>query len=253
MVMIINDKEKHKRTGKSVLLFSGGMDCLMFSKLLNPDVLLYINSGSQYEKQEQACLNALVAHNYIDKDKLVIDRDTINLKATERVDFIVPNRNAYYMLVASMHGEEIILSSVYGDRSFDKDNKFYSLMEELLNHMWDEQHWTQKRIFKIHSPYKDTTKTELVELYLAKGGSENALKTSYSCYNGQPQPCGVCKPCFRKWVALENNDIGTSGYFKNNPWEADWLSKVLPKARAGIYRGREDTDIMKALGKKGIQ
>ena len=33
---------KQKVTGKTVLLFSGGMDSLMFDYLMNPDVLLYI-------------------------------------------------------------------------------------------------------------------------------------------------------------------------------------------------------------------
>ena len=32
---------KQQATGKSVLLFSGGMDSLMFDYLMNPDVLLY--------------------------------------------------------------------------------------------------------------------------------------------------------------------------------------------------------------------
>ena len=34
---------KQKVTGKSVLLFSGGMDSLMFDYLLKPDVLLYLS------------------------------------------------------------------------------------------------------------------------------------------------------------------------------------------------------------------
>ena len=42
-------KEKEKPTGKTVLLFSGGMDSMIFDHLLKPDVLLYLPTGSKYE------------------------------------------------------------------------------------------------------------------------------------------------------------------------------------------------------------
>ena len=43
-----------------------------------------------------------------------------------------------------------MLGSVYGDRSFDKDEAFYGHMTTLLDHMWAEQHWTEESQNKEH-------------------------------------------------------------------------------------------------------
>ena len=177
--MITN--EKQKVTGKTVLLFSGGMDSLMFDYLLKPDVLLYIPTGSEYQNIETSKLLGLRNRGYIDGDKLISIFDTLNLREYERDDAIVPNRNAHLMLLASMYGEHLILGSVQGDRSYDKDPIFYEKMTDLLNHMWKEQHWTEERIFTVSSPYKDKTKTEIVKEYLDEGGSAEALLYSWSC------------------------------------------------------------------------
>ena len=52
--MVIESKtsDKEQVKNKTVLLFSGGQDSVMFNHLLKPDVLLYIKSGNSYEKQE---------------------------------------------------------------------------------------------------------------------------------------------------------------------------------------------------------
>ena len=255
--MITN--EKQKVTGKTVLLFSGGMDSLMFDYLLKPDVLLYIPTGSEYQNIETSRLLGLRTRGYIDGDKLISIFDTLNLREYERDDAIVPNRNAHLMLLASMYGEHLILGSVQGDRSYDKDPIFYEKMTDLLNHMWKEQHWTEERVFTVSSPYKDKTKTEIVKEYLDEGGSAEALLYSWSCYDPQveyllqpEQACGWCKPCFRKWISLHNNKIDIpKDYYKNDPWEAPWLPELKPKLLQGIYRGAEDKDWIAALFDKG--
>ena len=172
----------------------------MIDYLLKPDFLLNISMNSAYDARER--------ESFPDKEIKFLD-DVIDLGIYERDDAIVPNRNAHLVLLASHYGETIWLGSVSGDRSFDKDQAFYSHMETLLNHMWQEQHWTEERRFEIYSPFKDRTKTDLVDEYLMKGGTEESLLKSYSCYEGEEKHCGHCKACFRKWVALENNGIIT--------------------------------------------
>ena len=49
MKMITDNKEQVR--GKSVLLYSGGMDSLMIDFLLKPDVLLNISMNSNYDKR----------------------------------------------------------------------------------------------------------------------------------------------------------------------------------------------------------
>ena len=245
-------KGREVNKNKSVLLFSGGMDSVMFDLLLKPDVLLYAPTGSNYEEIETAKICELAEKGIIDGDKLIIMDDTLNLRPFERDDLIVPNRNAYLVLLASHFGETIYLGSVYGDRSFDKDITFYGLMENLLNHMWSEQHWTEQRVFSVSSPYKDTTKTELIKEYVGHGGDVQNILDSYSCYRGEEQACGICKPCVRKAVSLICNDIKwPDDYFEQHPMSASWIKEVLPDMKAGKYRGREDNEFIRAIINSG--
>ena len=258
MVNMITN-EKQKPTGKMVLLFSGGMDSVIFDHLLQPDILLYLPTGSKYEDIETKKMLDLTSKGYVDGSKLVVLPDVLNLSKFERDDAIVPNRNAFLLLFASLYGETLILGSVQGDRSYDKDEIFYDKMEALLNHMWQEQHWTEEKSFKVMSPYKNTTKTQLIKDYLADGGKSEILLESWSCYDPQvkyllhpEQLCGWCKPCFRKWVSLHNNGITIpENYYKNDPWDAPWLPELKPVILEGRYRGMEDIDWCTALRDKG--
>lgn len=248
---MILTENKFKKTNKSVLLFSGGMDSLIFDKLINPDVLLYIPMESKYQEMESKKIQELVDKGFIDGSKLVVLDNVLDLSQFERDDMIVPCRNSMIITLASMYGEQIYLGSVYGDQSCDKNLEFFQKQEDLLNHMWQEQHWCEGRNIEILDPYKEHTKTEIVKLFLEAGGDPEALKVSYSCYEGDEQPCGVCKPCFRKMVSLVNNDIDITGYTKYNWYDAEWLPDLLPRILKGEYRGKEDQDIVNALRKVG--
>ncbi len=241
---------KMKPTGKKVLLFSGGMDSIMFDKLLNPDILLYIPSGPYYEEIETNKIKELAEKGVIDSNKLIILDNVLNLSQFERDDAIVPGRNALLILLAANFGETIYLGSVSGDRSFDKDEEFYIHMESLMNHMFNEQHFTEKRVFSISSPFKNATKTELLRMYIKEGGDIQNILDSYSCYRGEEVPCGVCKPCVRKAVALTNVGYNIDNYFEQNPFGASWIEEVWPLILQRKYRGREDIDFVNAINLK---
>ena len=134
MKMITDQKETVRN--KTVLLYSGGMDSLIIDQIMKPDVLLNISMDSNYDKRERLSMKY--------DDRMIFLDDVLNLGQYERDDAIIPNRNAHLVLLASHYGETILLGSVSGDRSFDKDEKFYMRMEDLLNHMWQEQHWTEE-------------------------------------------------------------------------------------------------------------
>ena len=86
--------------------------------------------------------------------------------------------------------------------------------------------------------------------YLDDGGSTRALLKSYSCYSGNDKPCGVCKPCFRKWISLFNNDVEIpKDYYENEPSTASWIDRLQEKLLSGTYRCREDADWIRALKK----
>ena len=235
---------------KTVLLFSGGLDSLCYAHLLKPDLLLYIPTGARYEKTESWWVSQLVYQNMLPPgSEFLTLGGVLDVGRYERDDMIVPNRNAHLVLLASHYGDTIWLSSVAGDRSTDKDDAFYGWMKVLLDHMWTRQHWTDYRQFKIDAPLKHITKTRLVRMFLSDGGNREALRVSYSCYRGERRHCGVCKPCFRKRVALENNDICLHDYWDDDFWHTKWFSELLPEIERGAYRGAEDRDVMTFLNR----
>ena len=235
-------KDKPKK--KSILLFSGGMDSLMYNYLLNPDILYYVKHGNRYEQMELDCIQELIDKGIIDKNKVMFDE--LPLDKYERDDFIIPNRNLYLITKATHLGETIYLGSVKGDRTLDKSIDFFKKCEGMFNYLWQEQHWCEKRQFNICAPFKHLTKAELVDFFLSKGGKAEHLFVSKSCYNGDN--CGECKPCVRKYIALEYNDISTKGYFKHNPNKVKWLLELKDKIVIGEYRGiDEDKEISKVM------
>jgi len=242
----IETKQKNKPTEKSVLLFSGGMDSLMYYYLLKPDIVLFIKHGNKYEAKELNILYKLIEKGYIPQEKVIINTD-LQLGNYERDDAIIPMRNLLFFTIASLYGETIYIGAMNGDRTLDKKDEFFWRCKDMFNYLYDEQHWCEGRKFEICSPFRNLTKTQLVAKYIKAGGPKEALLVSYSCYEGNEKPCGWCKPCFRKFVALENNNIETKDYFENEPAKAPWLQEILPLIMEHAWRGDEDTDITKAL------
>jgi len=249
--MVLETKNKFKRLNKTVLLFSGGMDCVCVNQIYKPDVLLHIKYGGKYSLMEEKSIKNLIESGAIDKDKLVTIDIGSWLGLRERDDLIIPNRNSIFVLLASEFGDTIWLASVKGDRSKDKDIPFFDCMERLLDHTWEEQHWCEARSFKVCSPVKNLTKTELIEEFLNKCGKREWLLSSYSCYSGTEKPCGQCKPCIRKAIALSNsNIIIPDDYFINDPKSNAELLSMREIIVNGKYRGEEDKDICKFMGWK---
>lgn len=222
---------------RKVLLYSGGMDSYMASYLEEPDACVYVDVGSVYGAKEMARL-ASPAHGVLVKERLDLGR-------FERDDLILPQRNAFMVLLAAMHGEHVVLAATSGDRSCDKDRGFALQMKRLMDHMWQEQHWTGARTFDVLLPFATVSKAQLVGQFLMAGGDEGELmKLAGSCYDARSSACGKCKACARRWVALKKNGLYCDDVFDNNP-RAYFTEEVMQRAREGKYRGTsEDADIV---------
>ena len=247
---------KDKPTGKTVLLFSGGMDSVIIAHLMKPDVLLYVAHGNRYEKRELETAKILAEGAY--GKPLQVQRLDF-LGGFERPDALIPLRNLFFFAVGALYGEKVILGAVAAERILDKSKPFFTKMSDVLSYLYQDQHWCEGRTIDACAPYKDYTKTQLVKLYLEAGGSVPNVLESYSCYEhfdaGKTgRACGWCKACFRKWVALENNGIRTAEYkyFANTPHEAPWLPEWRALlAEQGSVRPGEDEEWLAALAKVG--
>ena len=240
-------------TGKSVLLFSGGMDSLIAAWLVRPDVLLFLRHGQRYQQLEEQGLARLRAGGFLPPGARLVESDALRLGEFERAHAIIPLRNLLFVALAAQYGETVYLAAMSGDRSLDKSEGFFSRATDLLTFLYGAQHWCQGRVVRVQAAFPRWTKTEAVRHYLAAGHSAAALLASPSCYDPPGDrrhfaACGWCKPCFRKWVALANNGVAVPyGYFGRDPWEAPWLADVTAQLEAGTYRGAEDAEWLAAL------
>lgn len=227
---------------KKVLLYSGGMDSWLMSKLWKPDVKLYVNMHTRYSENEMRKIKES------EDDVTFVD---FPLGQWERDDAIVPLRNLYLCMVAcNVTGSEdvkILIGATAGDRVLDKSYEFVDKANDLLNYLYTPQHWIPEgKNVNICIGYKSWTKSDLLQKYKEQGGDlEEAFTKSFSCYNPvDGHECWQCKPCFRKFVSF-----ACVGYEFPEDVAATCCKyierEILPQIEAGTYgRGdKEEQDI----------
>lgn len=222
-----------------VLLYSGGMDSYLIDKLEQPEVKLFLDLGTE---------SAAIERSKLPED-VVID-ESLNLASFELPNKIIPMRNLYMGMVALQYGNQVILGATAGDTTKDKDQVFASKATSLLRYILTDPGkrpttYSEYEQISIELPYKDVTKTQLLGRYLTEHALEPFLNESYSCYSGSHQECGGCRSCFRKWVALVNNDV-FEHRFEQDPYKF----KLAALAHLGRKdRGLEQTETEQAIQK----
>lgn len=194
--------EHHSR----VLLYSGGLDSFIASRLLNASYRrVYIPVGSRYSSKERSWIDAAWVLN-----------DMLKVTKLERSDGFVPQRNVMLVTLAQAFADadEVVLCGVRGEYSRDKHPRFYRDMSRLLS-------YTAGKPVKVWSPFERMTKSEAVAEYLRQGYQpSDLLQLTVSCYDPEARACGRCMSCFRRWVALENNGLAQFEHWDAPPWQA---------------------------------
>lgn len=241
---------------KTVLLASSGMDTYIINRIINPDILLFINNKSKYSDVERTWLLRNKFPN------LVILDDFINMSEIELDNFIVPLRNLYFISIATYFGDNIVLGATYGDRSTDKDFIFQDKINDLLRYIYSESHWCEARNITLNLQFKDWTKQDLIKEFVRINKNNNISKevsvaelalNSFSCYSpvGEEQ-CNRCKPDIRKFLSiLGATGIDTSKYYSTSPREY-FTEEVIEQWIADLknpinWRGRESEEVLDTL------
>lgn len=230
---------------KKILLYSGGMDSWLIDKLWKPDMLVYINMHTRYSENEI---------NHIKSQRNDVTFIDFPLGQWERDDAIIPLRNLYLpMVICNITGEDdidICLGATSGDRVLDKSYEFVKKANDILNYLYQPQHWIPNgKKVKLNIDFKNFTKTQLLAMYLKDGGDINeAFNASFSCYNpSNGCECWQCKPCFRKYVSFALNGMTFNDDITKKV--INYIKKeIKPQIDAGTYGRRdEELEIKKVL------
>lgn len=181
-----------KNTYRKVLLYSGGMDSFIISKLWKPDVKLYIDYGIPQNEMEKMRLPNDVIVKKIELAEYMQD-DGLNT---------IPLRNLLFATIAVNYGEEIAIGGLSSDLHYDKKPEFAALCTKLFNSVLEKER--KAKNVQIVIPFANYTKTQLVFEYLKDGGTVDEIeKFSWSCHtpkNGKP--CQKCQACKAKRKAI---------------------------------------------------
>lgn len=173
-------------------MYSGGMDSYIINYLWKPDVKLYIDYGTEQNKEELKRL----------PDDVIIKRVDLSEYIENDGKNTIPLRNLLFANIAINYGDIIAIGGVRDDLHYDKSKRFARKATRLFNSVLMKE--DSKRKVKIVVPYRDYTKRELLRYYVAKGGDlEKLKKESWSCYTPKGgKACGECNPCKRKEKAI---------------------------------------------------
>lgn len=178
---------------KIVQLYSGGLDSYIISKLINPDVKLYFNYGTEQNKLEMSKLP---------KDVIVKDLPIGQYTQDDGLNTI-PLRNLIFASIAVNYGDDIIIGGLKSDLHYDKKPEFTKATTTLFNSVLEKER--QPKSVRVLVPFSDYTKTDLIVEYLQKGFTlEDLDKYSWSCHTPEnSKPCGHCQACNARRKAIQ--------------------------------------------------
>lgn len=177
-----------------VLLYSGGMDSWLIDKLWKPDVKLFVDVGTENSKQERKRLP---------KDVVVKELDISEFEDKDK-NYLLPLRNLFFVELASYYGDEICLGATGSSTHYDKNEKFATMSEDIINYLYSEAY--DKKV-KIVLPFKGMSKKDILKMYLDNGGDiKEAWENTFSCYEPKDNKmCGQCSSCKKKIEAFKEN------------------------------------------------
>ncbi len=175
-----------------VVMVSGGLDSLLAAHIHPRATRVFVEWGQPYLELERRAVSGL----YPDARTIRID----GLPSLSGQDFYVPARNLMFATIGARFGDRICLAGMRDEMCPDKNPDAFRAMSSILTAQCRER-------VEVFSPFWNCTKSEAVKAFLNADGDSSLLVRSVSCYGSGDVPCLDCEACFRRFVALQSNDI----------------------------------------------
>ncbi|MEU7802540.1 7-cyano-7-deazaguanine synthase [Micromonospora arborensis] len=230
---------------KQILLFSAGLDSFPAWHYLGKPPTLYFDSGHYGRKQEIETVRTIAARHEMDLE--ISNEIDLARRATPQGD-LIPFRNVLFAMLATFRADVVWCVGVKGDHTADKSPEAFARMSEMLTAF-------AGRPIRVDSPFWDMTKSEIVAWFLDAGLPVDDLLSTFSCATPGTAltHCGRCPSCLRRWIALTNNRISTSGHFAAPPWTWDRIrTYYMPAMAAGGYPPHRAEEFHRAMATVGV-
>lgn len=219
---------------KALVLFSGGVDsttclALAIDRYGKENVVaLSVSYGQKHTKEVEAADN-IAKHYGVEFIKLDLaemfkysdcsllqhsDKEVPHESYSEQlketngspVSTYVPFRNGLFIAsaasIALSKGCGVIL---YGAHADDAAGNAYPDCSEVFNNAMNTAVWEGSgHQVKVEAPFVGMNKAGVVKTGLALGVP---YELTWSCYEGQDKPCGVCGTCIDRQKAFEENGV----------------------------------------------
>jgi len=187
---------------KVVTLLSGGLDSTLLSHLLKEEGTiqypLFINYGQlnfekEFESSTRNCtLLGINPPDVVDVSGFgkIIESGLTNNQLDVNLDAFLPNRNAFFLLIASSYAYKKQCSHIAIGLLNDKNSIFPDQTRFFLDTMENTLSISLGRHISILAPLMNLTKGDVISLAKVKG-----ISNTYSCHSGGEEPCGKCISC----------------------------------------------------------
>lgn len=229
-----NNRIVHKDE-KLVILFSGGLDSAIayfYAKtlLLEKNILgLFLDIGQPYAlfekksvlsfKENTAANITLLEYPFVAEKEYYYEKPTVLRQ-------VIPGRNMTLAAIAANFGTTIWMNALFGELKAsmpDKNMEFFTRTSSLLSYTFGTD-------IIVESPFWNLTKSQTVSLAINELKMPiSVLTNTVSCYNPSTTEygvrfCGQCLTCFKRKVAMVNNDIEEN--YETDPFMG-WYAKSV--------------------------
>jgi len=206
----------------AAILLSGGMDSATLlwwlkERQQNPIHAISIDYGQRHRVELKSAAHLAALAGVAEYKRLDLDLTTIggspltdaSLDVPEAQDkrqiaTVVPFRNMLFITLAAAYAEtrdihDLYIAPVKDDYAAYRDCRrpFYDSLEQSLS-----LGATIDRPFRIHTPFVDRRKAEILPLGLQLGVP---YKLTHTCYEGRRPACGRCDACVERIAAFRTN------------------------------------------------
>lgn len=190
--------------GKSLLLFSSGLDSYILFRTGSFDyIAYYVLPTISYTSREIENIKNINTLG-LNKTKInIIESDMLSIAAVHRrASGFIPYRNFIFLFLSVLlypDVDRIYIGQIL-EWQVDKNKQFYRWFEHFI-------FLHSGRRIKIIAPFSKKTKSEVVSYFLADYSFLELIKNTYSCLQQGDIHCGTCSSCVNRYVAFKNNGI----------------------------------------------